>query len=133
MLPGVLRLCPVPAPGRAARSQSVSGCDRNQGRIKTAAEKPGFFHQHLFYFPAPKKCTQNALKNPGKAKNPLHCNGFFVCDFIPTRRIKSFSKLFCLVDLIRHYFVLYRLYLSCGLSEILLSKIYQPHNITGYS
>ena len=52
---------------------------------------------------------------------------------IPTRRVRSISKLSCIVDLIRRYFDLYRLYLSLGLSEILLSKIYQPHNITGHS
>ena len=52
---------------------------------------------------------------------------------IPTRRIKSISKLFCIADLIRGGFIWYRLSLSYGLFEILLSKIYQRQIITGYA
>ena len=43
---------------------------------------------------------------------------------IPTRRIKSISKLFCLENIIRGGFICYQLYSSYGLYGFLLSKIY---------
>ena len=43
---------------------------------------------------------------------------------IPTRRIISISKLFCLENIIRGGFILYQLYSSYGLYGFLLSKIY---------
>ena len=44
--------------------------------------------------------------------------------FIPTRRIISVSKLFCLENVIRGGFIWYQLYSSYGLYGFLLSKIY---------
>ena len=52
---------------------------------------------------------------------------------IPTRRIKSFSKHFCLGIIIRSGFIWYRLFLPYCLYRILLSKIYHRNISIGYT
>lgn len=62
------------------------------------------------YFCSNFKLTTNLVSNQYHRANPAPKSTVFatknqVCEIIPTRRVKSISKLFCIEDLIRRGFI----------------------------
>lgn len=56
-------------------------------------------------FPDTEERIKPFIFDSEKRKKPLQRSGFLYVQIIPTRRVKSISKLFCIDDLIRRGFI----------------------------
>ena len=96
------------------------------GKSRKQKELPDFiWNQIALFLRIMKFCCQIVATRGIKAQKVQCLRAFLTSEIIPTRQVKTRSKLFCIDRLIPFGFIWYQLSQSYGVSDFLLSKSYR--------